>query len=142
MGNGSREGSHVGGRSVNATPVLSQSNFPAGKNGRSARVRATKRTRPEEDEEESDLEEEDRPQPRRGMTVGSGNGNGTRKAVLANDLDMAEEGMENTGGEGEVDSNTYCVCHRVSYGEMIGCDDDQCEIEWVSHPHLMERGSS
>eukprot|EP00117_Sycon_ciliatum_P027944 scpid94465/ scgid22583/ Inhibitor of growth protein 2; Inhibitor of growth 1-like protein; p32; p33ING2 len=25
---------------------------------------------------------------------------------------------------------TYCVCHQVSYGEMIGCDNTSCEIEW------------
>lgn len=25
---------------------------------------------------------------------------------------------------------TYCLCNQVSYGEMIGCDNDDCEIEW------------
>ncbi|XP_074480177.1 inhibitor of growth protein 2 [Sebastes fasciatus] len=25
---------------------------------------------------------------------------------------------------------TYCLCDQVSYGEMIGCDNDQCPIEW------------
>jgi len=31
-----------------------------------------------------------------------------------------------------VDPNepTYCVCHQVSYGEMIGCDNVDCPIEW------------
>lgn len=31
-----------------------------------------------------------------------------------------------------VDPNepTYCVCHQVSYGEMIGCDNTECPIEW------------
>ncbi|XP_074605660.1 inhibitor of growth protein 5 isoform X1 [Brevipalpus obovatus] len=31
-----------------------------------------------------------------------------------------------------VDPNepTYCVCHQVSYGEMIGCDNPDCPIEW------------
>ncbi|XP_054707843.1 inhibitor of growth protein 4-like [Uloborus diversus] len=31
-----------------------------------------------------------------------------------------------------VDPNepTYCFCHQVSYGEMIGCDDPDCPIEW------------
>jgi hypothetical protein len=24
----------------------------------------------------------------------------------------------------------YCVCRQVSYGEMIGCDDPDCEFEW------------
>ncbi|XP_069487575.1 inhibitor of growth protein 2 [Ambystoma mexicanum] len=25
---------------------------------------------------------------------------------------------------------TYCLCKQVSYGEMIGCDNEQCTIEW------------
>ncbi|KXN70934.1 hypothetical protein CONCODRAFT_70254 [Conidiobolus coronatus NRRL 28638] len=25
---------------------------------------------------------------------------------------------------------TYCYCKEVSYGEMVACDDDNCEIEW------------
>ncbi|XP_055297572.1 inhibitor of growth protein 4 isoform X2 [Sitodiplosis mosellana] len=31
-----------------------------------------------------------------------------------------------------VDPNepTYCVCQQVSYGEMIGCDNTECPIEW------------
>lgn len=31
-----------------------------------------------------------------------------------------------------VDPNepTYCTCHQVSYGEMIGCDNLDCPIEW------------
>lgn len=28
------------------------------------------------------------------------------------------------------DEPTYCLCDQVSYGEMIGCDNDDCEIEW------------
>jgi len=31
-----------------------------------------------------------------------------------------------------VDPNepTYCLCQQVSYGEMIGCDNSECTIEW------------
>lgn len=25
---------------------------------------------------------------------------------------------------------TYCLCSQVSYGEMIGCDNAECSIEW------------
>ncbi|XP_015772687.1 PREDICTED: inhibitor of growth protein 1-like [Acropora digitifera] len=25
---------------------------------------------------------------------------------------------------------TYCLCNQVSFGEMIGCDNDECPIEW------------
>ena len=28
------------------------------------------------------------------------------------------------------DEPTYCLCAQVSYGEMIGCDNDECPIEW------------
>ncbi|XP_024265463.1 inhibitor of growth protein 1 isoform X2 [Oncorhynchus tshawytscha] len=28
------------------------------------------------------------------------------------------------------DEPTYCLCEQVSYGEMIGCDNDECLIEW------------
>ena len=24
----------------------------------------------------------------------------------------------------------YCLCHQVSYGEMIGCDNESCPLEW------------
>ena len=31
-----------------------------------------------------------------------------------------------------VDPNepTYCLCHQVSYGEMIACDNEDCSTEW------------
>jgi hypothetical protein len=25
---------------------------------------------------------------------------------------------------------TYCLCNQVSFGEMIGCDNEECSIEW------------
>lgn len=28
------------------------------------------------------------------------------------------------------DEPTYCLCDQVSYGEMIGCDNEECPIEW------------
>lgn len=28
------------------------------------------------------------------------------------------------------DEPTYCLCEQVSFGEMIGCDNDLCPIEW------------
>eukprot|EP01098_Paradermamoeba_levis_P014974 TRINITY_DN7383_c0_g1_i1.p1 TRINITY_DN7383_c0_g1~~TRINITY_DN7383_c0_g1_i1.p1 ORF type:complete len:317 (-),score=73.49 TRINITY_DN7383_c0_g1_i1:177-1076(-) len=40
--------------------------------------------------------------------------------VLNVDLDMP------------IDPNepTYCICSRVSFGEMVGCDNQECKIEW------------
>lgn len=46
-----------------------------------------------------------------------------------------EQQAENTTGGGDEaegdDERKYCFCDRVSYGEMIGCDDPNCEREWV-----------
>ena len=41
-------------------------------------------------------------------------------------------------GDGD-DGRTYCVCDRVSFGEMIACDDENCEKEWVSRLSLLDR---
>jgi len=30
----------------------------------------------------------------------------------------------------EEEEETYCTCKQVSYGEMIACDNDDCEIVW------------
>ena len=43
----------------------------------------------------------------------------------------ADTGTEVGEGEGEGDDRTYCFCDGVSYGEMIACDDEDCEREWV-----------
>lgn len=36
--------------------------------------------------------------------------------------------------DSDTDSNEqpklYCICNRPSFGEMVGCDDDDCKIEW------------
>ncbi|KAG8873616.1 hypothetical protein FRB97_006606 [Tulasnella sp. 331] len=40
--------------------------------------------------------------------------------------DAASGGTNNAGQQDEV----YCYCRQVSYGEMIACDDTNCEYEW------------
>ncbi|KAF8609950.1 hypothetical protein BDV93DRAFT_601037 [Ceratobasidium sp. AG-I] len=41
-----------------------------------------------------------------------------------------------SGDAGEVDPNErlYCYCGQVSFGEMIGCDGDDCALEWFHLP--------
>lgn len=43
----------------------------------------------------------------------------------------------------DTDERRYCFCNNVSYGDMIGCDDDDCEREWVSarRREMMMRGA-
>jgi len=50
---------------------------------------------------------------------------------------MAAEQAASAGSSGEVldmpvDPNepTYCICHQVSFGQMIACDNPECPIEW------------
>ena len=54
-------------------------------------------------------------------------------AGLAAQLKKKEEAPEEeeiiSGAEGE-DEPTYCYCERVSYGEMVACDADDCPREW------------
>lgn len=33
------------------------------------------------------------------------------------------------GGD-DADNTLYCICQRVSFGEMIACDNDDCRFEW------------
>lgn len=51
---------------------------------------------------------------------------------------LSEPDVENDGpeadGDADADDTLYCFCQQRSYGEMIGCDNDACEYEWVS-PH-------
>ncbi|QLG74052.1 hypothetical protein HG535_0F05640 [Zygotorulaspora mrakii] len=30
-------------------------------------------------------------------------------------------------------AKTYCICHKVSYGAMIACDNPKCPIEWFHY---------
>jgi chromatin modification-related protein YNG2 len=43
----------------------------------------------------------------------------------------AEEGEGEEGEEGE-DKELYCFCQKLSYGEMIACDNPDCPYQWVS----------
>ncbi|KFB41009.1 AGAP009992-PA-like protein [Anopheles sinensis] len=61
---------------------------------------------------------------------------GQNKKNAEND-DNAQDGGHSTPHPSDVldmpvDPNepTYCLCHQVSYGEMIGCDNPDCPIEW------------
>lgn len=36
-----------------------------------------------------------------------------------------------TGNEEE--NELYCFCQRVSFGEMVGCDNDDCKYEWFHY---------
>ncbi|KAF8079112.1 hypothetical protein FPV67DRAFT_1776163 [Lyophyllum atratum] len=43
---------------------------------------------------------------------------------------MPSDPADGADGEGDGDDRTYCICNSISYGEMIACDDSNCEREW------------
>ncbi len=45
------------------------------------------------------------------------------------DGDEAVGDAEDEDEEGG-DEKTYCLCHNVSYGDMVACDNDNCPYEW------------
>ncbi|EJT98799.1 hypothetical protein DACRYDRAFT_57152 [Dacryopinax primogenitus] len=64
----------------------------------------------------------------------------------------ADSGAELDGPEGEGegaetdDQNPYCFCRKPSWGEMIGCEDDDCDFQWfhigcvnVSDPDMFDK---
>lgn len=65
-------------------------------------------------------EEEDVPEGRsRGNPAVNGKDGDRDEAV--GDADEDEDGG---------DDKKYCLCHNVSYGDMVACDNDNCPYEW------------
>ncbi|KAM0797892.1 hypothetical protein BDR22DRAFT_429739 [Usnea florida] len=54
---------------------------------------------------------------------------GDDDSVVGDENDEDVE-MEEGDDEGEGDDKKYCVCHSVSYGNMVACDNDDCPNEW------------
>jgi inhibitor of growth protein 3 len=57
-----------------------------------------------------------------GVGAGAGAGSGTPMDTA----DGADDGAEADDGR------LYCWCQVGSYGDMVACDDNECEREWVS----------
>ncbi|ORY23621.1 hypothetical protein BCR39DRAFT_548981 [Naematelia encephala] len=91
-----------------------------GRESRVSRVRAgVKRGRADdedEDDEEDDGEEDVKPQAKRTTS-------NKKTTIQADELPIEDTAV----GDGE---RLYCTCQAVSYGEMIGCDNEDCDIEW------------
>lgn len=41
-----------------------------------------------------------------------------------------DEGTEGDGEGEDGDEPRYCYCNRVSFGIMVGCDNDDCAVQW------------
>jgi hypothetical protein len=58
----------------------------------------------------------------------------TAQQLVVQRVSEADEGSSIQGDdeEAEIDADEprYCYCNGVSYGQMVGCDADDCEREW------------
>jgi len=136
----SREGSNLGGWSANATPTMMSTAVMADKPRSNRGKEIYRRGQEDEEDDESEGEEEAKPMAKRNVST-------SHKKVTQHqqhqpqpyDIEMSGGGGPEAGeGGGEdVDSRVYCTCRQLGYGEMIGCDDDECEIEWVSCPFMV-----
>lgn len=55
--------------------------------------------------------------------------------------ESTEEVESMNADEPEVEEGSdevYCICREKSYGEMIGCDNNDCRYEWVSPRHALQ----
>ncbi|KAF2875876.1 inhibitor of growth proteins N-terminal histone-binding-domain-containing protein [Massariosphaeria phaeospora] len=53
---------------------------------------------------------------------------------MASEAGTEDEEMSGVGGvdqeEDESDDTKYCFCQRVSFGDMVACDNDNCQYQW------------
>jgi inhibitor of growth protein 3 len=57
-------------------------------------------------------------------------GAGDRKTNRASRREASDDEDDE---EAEEDNTLYCTCQRPSFGEMIGCDNDNCEFQWFHY---------
>lgn len=48
------------------------------------------------------------------------------KGEGAGDEDMEDAAYD----EDNEDNAAYCICQKPSFGNMVACDNDKCELEW------------
>ena len=49
--------------------------------------------------------------------------------INKNSLDHQLDELDNRYNEG-IDNQLYCFCQKESYGDMVGCDNDDCKYQW------------
>lgn len=60
--------------------------------------------------------------------------NGTNfDSTSPSSLDFATNASQANTTLYQRDETKYCICRHVSYGQMIACDNHECEIEWFHY---------
>jgi hypothetical protein len=49
------------------------------------------------------------------------------------DVPLLPSANNNTQEKIEENEPIYCLCQQVAFGEMVSCDNDDCEIEWFHY---------
>lgn len=57
----------------------------------------------------------------------------TRNAEPNDDIPDRPSTLEISEYVVDPDEPRYCVCNQISYGEMVGCDNSDCPIEWFHY---------
>lgn len=50
-----------------------------------------------------------------------------------NELQIVDENGDPVNWQDDPNEPRYCLCNQVSYGEMVGCDNNDCPIEWFHY---------
>ncbi|KAI3404483.2 hypothetical protein KGF56_002675 [Candida oxycetoniae] len=66
-----------------------------------------------------------------GMSNYNSNSNNNKKNAMTS-IEKPRSGAGGGGGGGN--EPTYCYCNQVSFGEMVGCDGEDCKREWFHLP--------
>ncbi|CAK1357826.1 Inhibitor of growth protein 3 [Cercospora beticola] len=56
-------------------------------------------------------------------------------SYASNAASNAPTGLDGTGEaeEDDGDDTIYCICQKVSFGDMVGCDNDNCPYQWFHY---------
>ncbi|KAJ3084770.1 hypothetical protein HDU99_003468 [Rhizoclosmatium hyalinum] len=65
-----------------------------------------------------------------GESVGTGFGLKQQQQQQQQGHGFGASGSHGAAVAADADEDVYCICQTVSYGEMIGCDNPNCEKEW------------
>ncbi|KAB8343086.1 hypothetical protein FH972_022680 [Carpinus fangiana] len=64
-----------------------------------------------------------------GSDVAANAGASVRGQMMGKD-GAADEDMEDAGYDEDGDDAAYCICQKPSFGNMVACDNEKCELEW------------
>ena len=96
-------------------------------------VRSRNNTGDEDDSVLSSAEPSDTDASTTARSRRGGTGARTNKSAASEeeeDIDVEMGDGEEVEEEEQEDDRKYCFCQRVSFGEMVGCENDKCPYEW------------